>query len=54
MQKVAEKLQLRLTEADIHVDKYIEQVKDKVDVSEGQIQEVIEKVSRVFVIFFFF
>lgn len=49
MQKIADKLQLRLTEADIHIDKYIDQIKEKVDVSEGQIQELIAKVSLFFI-----
>lgn len=42
---IAERLQLRLNEADIHVDKYIDQLKEKIDLTEGTIQESLSKVS---------
>lgn len=43
--RIAEKVQLRLSEVDVHVDKYIDSVKDHVEMSNEHVQEVIQKVS---------
>jgi len=44
--RISEKVQLRLNEADIYVDKYIDQVKEKVDVSNVHFQEILQKVEE--------
>jgi len=44
--RISEKLQSKLNEADIHVEKYVGKLKDNVELSNEQIQEFLQKVEE--------
>ncbi|XP_015366427.1 PREDICTED: uncharacterized protein LOC107163485 [Diuraphis noxia] len=49
--KVTEKIRLRLTESEVHVDKYFDNLKENAENTNEQFQEVLQKVSLIFFIY---
>jgi uncharacterized coiled-coil DUF342 family protein len=45
--RIWEKVQLRMNEADVHVDKYIDNLKDKIEGSNVQFHETLQKIEEI-------